>query len=163
MRTWPQFVIALAAAPSLAHAQPASTYPTKPIRVVTAPAGAGNDFMARVISQGLSSSMGQQLVVDNRPAGLIGELVAKAPADGYTLLAVGSVLWLTPFLQDNVGYDPVKESELVQYLRSGAVVERLSGIGVEPVASTPRELADAMQNEMTRMGKLIKDARLRGP
>ena len=47
--------------------------------------------------------------MDNRPAGIIGELVAKAPADGYTLLAVGSVLWLTPFLQDNVGYDPVKD------------------------------------------------------
>src|SRR6185436_7125483 len=84
-------------------------YPTKPIRIVTAPAGAGNDFMARVIAQGLSGSLGQQMVVDNRPAGIIGELVAKAPADGYTLLAVGSVLWLTPFLQDNVGYDPVKD------------------------------------------------------
>lgn len=84
-------------------------YPTKPIRIVTAPAGAGNDFVARLIAQGLSGSLGQQLVVDNRPAGIIGELVAKAPADGYTLLAVGSVLWLTPFLQDSVGYDPVKD------------------------------------------------------
>ena len=84
-------------------------YPTKPIRIVTAPAGAGNDFVARLIAQGLSGSLGQQLVVDNRPAGIIGELVAKEPADGYTLLAVGSVLWLTPFLQDSVGYDPVKD------------------------------------------------------
>jgi tripartite-type tricarboxylate transporter receptor subunit TctC len=84
-------------------------YPTKPIRIVTAPAGAGNDFVARLIAQGLSGSLGQQMVVDNRPAGIIGELVAKAPADGYTLLAVGSVLWLTPFLQDSVGYDPVKD------------------------------------------------------
>jgi tripartite-type tricarboxylate transporter receptor subunit TctC len=48
-------------------------------------------------------------VVDNRPAAIVGELVAKAPADGYTLLAIGSVLWLTPLLQDNVGYDPVKD------------------------------------------------------
>ena len=78
-------------------------YPVRPIRIVTAPVGAGNDFMARVIAQGLSASLGQQVVVDNRPAGILGELVAKAPADGYTLLAVGSVLWLTPFLQDNVG------------------------------------------------------------
>ena len=87
----------------------AQAYPTRPVRIVTAPAGAGNDFVARVIAQGLTGSLGQQLVVDNRPAGIIGELVAKAPADGYTLLAVGSVLWLTPFLQDNVGYDPVKD------------------------------------------------------
>jgi len=83
-------------------------YPTKPVRIVTAPAGAGNDYVARVIAQGLSGSLGQQLVVDNRPAGIVGELVAKAPADGYTLLAIGSVLWLTPYLQDGVAYDPVK-------------------------------------------------------
>jgi tripartite-type tricarboxylate transporter receptor subunit TctC len=84
-------------------------YPTRAIRIVTAPAGAGNDFVARVIAQGLTGGLGQQLVVDNRPAGIVGELVAKAPPDGYTLLALGSVLWLTPLLQDNVGYDPVKD------------------------------------------------------
>jgi tripartite-type tricarboxylate transporter receptor subunit TctC len=96
-------------ASSSASAASADAYPTRPIRVVTAPAGAGNDYMARMISQGLSGSLGQQLVVDNRPAGIIGEIVAKAPPDGYTLLAIGSVLWLTPFLQDSVGYDPVKD------------------------------------------------------
>ncbi len=84
-------------------------YPTKPIRIVTAPIGAGNDFVSRVIALGLSGSLGQQLVVDNRPASLVGEIVAKAPPDGYTLLVIGSVLWLTPFLQDNVAYDPVKD------------------------------------------------------
>ena len=84
-------------------------YPTKAIRIVTAPAGAGNDFVARVLAQGMTGGLGQQLVVDNRPAGIVGELVAKAPPDGYTLLALGSVLWLTPLLQDNVGYDPVKD------------------------------------------------------
>ena len=82
---------------------------SRPVRIVTAPVGAGNDFMARIIAQGLTASLGQQFVVDNRPANVLGELVAKSPADGYTLLAVGSVLWLTPFLQDNVGYDPVKD------------------------------------------------------
>lgn len=92
-----------------AAAQAAQDYPTKPIRIVTPPAGAGNDFVARVIAQGLTGSLGQQLVVDNRPAAVVGELVAKAPPDGYTLLAIGSVLWLTPFLQDNVQYDTVKD------------------------------------------------------
>ena len=65
-----------------AGAASGQAYPTKPVRIVTAPAGAGNDFVARVIAQGLSGSLGQQLVVDNRPAGIVGELVAKAPADG---------------------------------------------------------------------------------
>ena len=291
-------------------------YPSKPIRIVTAPAGAGNDLVARVIAQGLSDSLGPQLVVDNRPAGIVSELVAKAPADGYTLLSVGSVMWLTPFLQDHVPYDPVKDfspisvtsrslnilvvhpsvaansvreliavarskpgqlnyasgatgasnhlaaelfkamagldlvripykgsgpavndllsgevrmmfpttaaglphvrsgrlralgvtslqpsalapglpavaesglpgyesvvmyamfapaktpatiinrlhTELVQFLRSAAATERLFNAGVEVVASSPRELAIAMESEMTRMSKLIKDARLR--
>ena len=90
-------------------AQAAQDYPTKPVRIVTPPAGAGNDYVARVIAQGLTGSLGQQLVVDNRPAAIVGELVAKAPPDGYTLLAIGSVLWLTPLLQDNVGYDAVKD------------------------------------------------------
>jgi len=62
-----------------ASGQTASTssgqaYPTKPIRIVTAPIGAGNDFVSRVIAQGLSGSLGQQLVVDNRPAGLVAKL-----------------------------------------------------------------------------------------
>jgi len=99
-------VLAAALAPATASSQ---SYPARPIRIVTPPAGAGNDFVARVIAQGLTGSLGQQLVVDNRPAAVVGELVAKAPADGYTLLAVGSVLWLTPFLQDSVQYDTVKD------------------------------------------------------
>src|SRR3954470_1412998 len=96
----------LCCVPALSGAQ---DYPARPIRIVTAPAGAGNDFMARVIAQGLTASMGQQLVVDNRPAGIVGEVVAKAAPDGYTLMAIGSVLWLTPFMQDSVGYDTVKD------------------------------------------------------
>ena len=105
-----QLLGAVLAAAALAPATASSqSYPARPIRIVTPPAGAGNDFVARVIAQGLTSSLGQQLVVDNRPAAVVGELVAKAPADGYTLLAVGSVLWLTPFLQDSVQYDTVKD------------------------------------------------------
>lgn len=94
---------------SIASSVSSQSYPTRPIRVVTAPVGGGNDFVARMISQAVSDRLGQQLVVDNRPAGVIGEIVAKAAPDGYTLLVVGSVLWLTPFLQDVVPYDPVKD------------------------------------------------------
>jgi len=92
-----------------ADTAPGQAYPAKPVRIVTAPIGGGNDFVARVISQGLSGSLGQQLVVDNRPAAIVGEVVANAPPDGYTLLVIGSVLWLTPLLQDNAPYDPVKD------------------------------------------------------
>lgn len=65
-------------------------YPGKPIRIVTSPAGGGNDFPARVVARSISGPLGQQVVVDNRPTVLIGDIVAKAPPDGYTLLVSGS-------------------------------------------------------------------------
>src|SRR5690606_24246036 len=76
------------------------TFPTKPIRIVTSQPGGGNDFAARLIAPGLSSSLGQQVLVDNRPAGVIpGQLVAKAAPDGHTLLLTTGVLWILPLIQ----------------------------------------------------------------
>ncbi|MBI4191932.1 MAG: tripartite tricarboxylate transporter substrate binding protein [Betaproteobacteria bacterium] len=93
-----------------AYAQ--ATYPTKPIRIVTAAAGGGGDFSARILAQGLTNSFGQQVIVDNRGGGngiIAAQTVTKSPADGYTLLLYPNPLWLLPFLQDNVPYDPVKD------------------------------------------------------
>jgi tripartite-type tricarboxylate transporter receptor subunit TctC len=87
------------------HAQP---YPSKPVRIVTTEPGSGNDLVARLIAAGLSGNLGQQVIVDNRGI-LAGEIVAKAPPDGYTLLAYGSPFWLAPFIRNNVGYDPVRD------------------------------------------------------
>ena len=68
----------------------AETYPTRPVRVVVPfPAGGSIDIVARAVAQRWSAQLGQQLVIDNRggAAGAIGtQLVAHAPADGYTLL-----------------------------------------------------------------------------
>ncbi|MBI3938829.1 MAG: tripartite tricarboxylate transporter substrate binding protein [Betaproteobacteria bacterium] len=95
-------------APGAAWAQ---NYPTKPVRVVTTAAGSGSDLGARLISHGLSGNLGQQVIVDNRggSAVIAAGVVSKAPPDGYTLLYYPSPLWLLPFLQDNVPYDPVKD------------------------------------------------------
>ena len=88
----------------------AQTFPVKPIRIVTYPPGGGTDFASRVIAQGLSSSAGWQVVVDNRPGGVVqGEILMSAPPDGYTLLLNGSSLWLAPFMQDKVPYDPIRD------------------------------------------------------
>lgn len=83
-------VLGLCALASLpARAQPAP-YPTKPIRLVVgfAPGGAA-DYVARAMSDAFGKAMGQSVVVDNKPgngSSIAAELVAKAPADGYTLL-----------------------------------------------------------------------------
>lgn len=90
----------------------AQHYPTKPIRLVTAEAGGGNDFAARIIVQGLAGSLGQQVVVDNRGGAggaIAAEIVARARPDGYTLLLYANNIWLIPLLRSNVAYDAVRD------------------------------------------------------
>jgi tripartite-type tricarboxylate transporter receptor subunit TctC len=87
----------------------AQDFPTRPIRIVSAEVGGGNDFAARVVAQGLVG-LGQPVIVENRPSGVIpGSIVAKAPPDGHTLLAYGVSLWIAPLLQDGLPYDPVRD------------------------------------------------------
>jgi len=106
----------------LAPASQAASYPVKPIRII-APfaAGGGVDFVARITSQKLSAGLGQSVIIDNRPgaAGNIGtEVVAKAPADGYTLLAVSNSFTVNPSLYRKIPYDPIKDFEPVTLLTS---------------------------------------------
>lgn len=107
-------VLTLAAPMPVAAQGPASAYPTKPIRfVVPFPPGGPLDITARAIGQKLTEAWGQPVVVDNRPGagGSLGaELVAKAPADGYTLL-MGAVSThaINPHLYARVGYDPFRD------------------------------------------------------
>jgi tripartite-type tricarboxylate transporter receptor subunit TctC len=93
----------------LSAAAAAQEFPTRPVRIVTATVGGTTDLVARLVAQGLTSSLGQQVIVDNRPPGIIpGEIVVKAAPDGYTLLFHGSSLWMMPLLQ-KVPFDPVKD------------------------------------------------------
>jgi len=84
-------------------------YPNKPIRVLVSPVGGGGDFAARLIAQGLSANIGQQVIVDNRSGVLAIEITAKAPADGYTVLLYSGALWLIPLMQSETSWDPVKD------------------------------------------------------
>src|SRR4051812_28364011 len=85
-------------------------FPTKPVRIVTSGAGGPSDIAARLVAQGISGALGQQVLVDNRAAGnTVVEVVQKAPPDGYTVLLYGSALWLGPFMQQNAPYDPVRD------------------------------------------------------
>lgn len=90
----------------------AQTYPTRPIRLIVPwPPGQSTDLLARVVAERISQSLGQPVVVDNRPGagGLIGsDIVAKSPPDGYTLLAASSgPISIMPNLQ-TTPYDPLK-------------------------------------------------------
>jgi tripartite-type tricarboxylate transporter receptor subunit TctC len=91
----------------------AQPYPSKPIRMVVAFPPAGPvDIIARLIAPKISETLGQPVVVENR-AGAGGNVptaqVAKAPADGYTLLAHSSAYAVNPSLSANAGYDPEKD------------------------------------------------------
>ena len=91
----------------------ADTYPTKPVSVIVPVAAGGNlDLVARAMAQELSSSTGQQFLVENRPSAssLVGsQYVARAKPDGYTLLIVHSTFATAPSLLKNANYDPVKD------------------------------------------------------
>jgi tripartite-type tricarboxylate transporter receptor subunit TctC len=90
----------------------AQSYPSKAIRIVVPLAAGGpGDVLARAVGQKLGDSLGQPVVIDNRPGAntnIGNEAVAKAPPDGYTLLLTASTLTINPSLYANLGYDPIK-------------------------------------------------------
>src|SRR4051794_32699891 len=108
-------VLCVLCASSLCASQAAAqSFPTKPLRVVVgfAPGGA-NDTLARILSIELNKSLGQSVIVDNRPGagGTIGaDIVAKAPPDGHTLL-LGSTgtNGIAPSLYSKLPYDPIRD------------------------------------------------------
>jgi tripartite-type tricarboxylate transporter receptor subunit TctC len=106
------FGLALAAIVSLASPALAE-YPDKTIRIVVPyPPGGFNDTLGRIVAQKLTDDWGVAAVVENRPGGgtLIGtDSVAKAPADGYTLLVVAFPLAVNPSLYAKLPYDTVKD------------------------------------------------------
>ncbi len=106
--------LAAVAAPPNVQAQGAATYPSRSIRIVVPyPAGGGIDVLSRVLGERLGKSMGQPVVVDNKPGAgtlLAAEFVARSPADGYTLMVTtDSTLTINPHLYSKLPYDPVKD------------------------------------------------------
>jgi tripartite-type tricarboxylate transporter receptor subunit TctC len=91
----------------------AEDYPTRPIMlVVPYPPGGGNDVIARIVAARMSTALGRGIVVENR-GGAGGTIatrqVARAPADGYTLLVATSSLAINPSIYRDAGYDPRKD------------------------------------------------------
>lgn len=115
MRHIRPFCTGLLALATLALAAPASAqgYPNRAIKIVVNSAGGGgNDYIARTIAEKMQISMKVPVVIDNKPgaSGVIAsDIVAKSPADGYTLLMVSPSHAVMPFFQKNTGWDPIKD------------------------------------------------------
>ena len=86
----------------------AQPYPYKPIRILSAEVGGGADLAARVIAQRIAVPLGKQVIVENRPGRVIGDLLVKATPDGYTLLLVSSTIMFAPVLEQTT-YDATKD------------------------------------------------------
>jgi tripartite-type tricarboxylate transporter receptor subunit TctC len=117
-------LMALVCGATLATAQ---SYPDKPVRII-APyaAGGSTDSTARLIAQALSQQLGQPFVVENRPGagGTIGhEAVAKAPADGYTLLfSAAGPLVVSPHTYPKLPYEPIRSFEPIKLIATAPLL-----------------------------------------
>jgi len=105
----------------------AQQYPSRPVRIlVTIPPGGAPDLAARVVGERLESLLGQPVVVENRTGAggnIAGELVAKAPADGYTLLlGPDSLMTINPHVYRNMSFDTLKDLVPVASLVSNMFV-----------------------------------------
>ncbi|EJL77736.1 hypothetical protein PMI15_04542 [Polaromonas sp. CF318] len=159
----------LALVPALAIAQ---AYPTRPIKIIVpAPPGGAIDTIARVVGDKLAASMGQPVIVDNRPGAsnnLGTEVLAKSAPDGYTIGIVGGSHNTNKFLFKNLGWDPEKSFEPIVYTHEVPLVfamypqipartlpEFVAWMKANPeqakVATSGRGSAQEMAAEMFRM------------
>ncbi|WP_234382665.1 MULTISPECIES: tripartite tricarboxylate transporter substrate binding protein [unclassified Variovorax] len=152
MKQWMKPALTAAAlalgAVSAAHAQ----WPDKPIKlVVPYPAGGAADNTARILAQHLGERLKQQIIVDNRPgaSGTIGaSYVAKAPADGYTLLLDATSYTVNPSLFPKLNYDPAKE------LAPVSLIMQVPLLMVVPANSPYASVADVVKAAKATPGKL---------
>jgi tripartite-type tricarboxylate transporter receptor subunit TctC len=161
---------ALAALPTLASAQAA--YPTRAIKIIVpAPPGDAIDMIARVVGDKLAMSVGQPVIVDNRPGAsnnLGTDVLAKSAPDGYTIGIVGGSHNINKFLFRNLGWDPEKSFEPIVYTHEVPLVfaiypqlpvktlpEFVTWLKAHPdeakVATSGRGSAQEMAAEMFRM------------
>ena len=114
-------IVAGVTAPAFAQEDP-SKYPSRPIHLIVGfAAGGGNDIIARVFGQKLSESLGQPVIVENKPGGgaiVATEYVAKSAPDGYTLLMSASGISINPAVYAKLPYDAINDFVAVSELGS---------------------------------------------
>ena len=95
----------------------AQDYPSRPIRILAGGVGGSADLASRLLASGLSSTLGQQVVVDNRPPPVAIETAAKSPPDGYTLITAGSS-FITAQLLQSAPYDALRDFAPITFASS---------------------------------------------
>ncbi|MBI3917147.1 MAG: tripartite tricarboxylate transporter substrate binding protein [Betaproteobacteria bacterium] len=96
----------------------AQTYPQRPVRILSSLSGSTNDYFARIIAQELTTSLGRQVIVDNRVGSLSIEIVARAAPDGHTLLSYGTPLWMLPLLRGHVTWNFARDFAPISWTTS---------------------------------------------
>ena len=86
----------------------AQDYPNQSIRLLGSPPGGGSDLVMRLIAPTLKTALGQTVIIDNRSTILLGEIGAKAPPDGHTLIVVGNSFVIGHLLRETT-WDPVRD------------------------------------------------------
>ena len=142
--------VALATAeivPATAQEDP-TKYPARAIHIVVGfAAGGGNDIIARIFGQKLSESLGQPVIVDNKPGGgaiVAADYVAKSPADGYTLLIGASGMSINPAVYAKLPYDAVRDFVAVSELASFPLILIVSA--ASPIKSVAELVTYAKAN-----------------
>ena len=147
-RTFLHLAAGAAALPAVSRMAQAQAYPSRPVRIIVGfPAGGATDIQARLMGQWLSDRLGQQFIVENRAgaSGNIGtEAVARAPADGYTLLQIVTPHAINAALYSNLNFDFMRDIAPVIYLARLAYVVVVNPS--VPAATLPELIAYAKAN-----------------
>jgi tripartite-type tricarboxylate transporter receptor subunit TctC len=147
-RTFLHLAAGATALPAVSRFAWAQAYPTRPVHwVVGFAAGGGADIVARIMSQWLSERLGQSFIVENRPgasSNIAAEVVAKASADGYTLLHVTATNAINATLYDNLNFNFIRDIAPVASIdRSPLVMEVNPSV---PAKTVPEFIAYAKAN-----------------
>ena len=135
-----------------ATAQPAETFPARPMRMIVAfTAGSETDFFARIVSQKMADHWNQQVVVDNRPGAggvLATKLVAASSADGYTVFMNSMAHAITPAIYANLPYDTLRD------LTGIAQVSGVPNVLIVPPAQGVKTVMELIAQAKQKPGEL---------
>jgi tripartite-type tricarboxylate transporter receptor subunit TctC len=147
-RNFLQLAAGAAALPAMPRIARAQAYPSRPVHVVVGfPPGGTADIIARLMGQRLSERLGQQVIIENRPgagANIGTEAVVRAPADGYTLLLVGSYNAINATLYDRLNFNFIRDiAPIAGLIRVPSALEVNPSV---PAKSVPEFIAYAKAN-----------------